>query len=68
MVEGEIAEVTDFGAFVKLMDGTEALIPKAEINEETQESLKNGDKIKAKIINISPDKIVLSLKAAEPVS
>src|SRR3990167_11460984 len=42
MVEGEIAEVTYFGAFVKLMDGTEALIPKAEINEETQESLKNG--------------------------
>lgn len=68
MVEGEITEVTDFGAFVKLIDGTEALIPKSEINEEAQESLKNGDKITAKIISISPDRIVLSLKAAEPVS
>ncbi|MEK7659442.1 MAG: S1 RNA-binding domain-containing protein, partial [Patescibacteria group bacterium] len=61
IVEGKILETTDFGAFVKLDDGTEALMPKSEMDEETQE-LKPGDKIKAVIIEASPDKIVLSSK------
>lgn len=67
MVEGEIIETTDFGAFVKLSDGTEALIPKTEIDEKEniQEILKTGEKIKAKIIEVSPNKIVLSLKTSE---
>lgn len=66
VVEGKILETTDFGAFVKLDDGAEALIPKSEMDEETQE-LKSGDKIKAAIIEASPDKIVLSSKALESV-
>lgn len=67
ILEGEITETTDFGAFVKLPDGTEALIPKLEIGEgkNMQEILKTGEKIKAKIIEVSPNKIVLSLKALE---
>lgn len=66
IVEGKILETTDFGAFVKLDDGAEALIPKSEMNEETQE-LKPGDKIKAAIIEASPNKIVISSKALESV-
>lgn len=64
IVEGEIVETTDFGAFVKLDDGTDALIPKSETdeNKNIQEPLKVGEKIKARIIEVSPDKIVLSLK------
>ncbi len=62
VIEGKILETTDFGAFVKLDDGAEALIPKSEMDEETQE-LKPGDKIKAAIIEASPDKIVISSKA-----
>lgn len=64
IVEGEIAETTDFGAFVKLSDGADALIPKSEIDESKNilEVLKVGEKIKARIIEVSPDKIVLSLK------
>jgi small subunit ribosomal protein S1 len=67
IAEGEISEMTDFGAFVKLTDGTEALIPKSEIGEDgsAQEILKAGEKIKAKIIEVSPNKIVLSLKSPE---
>lgn len=67
ITEGEIIETTDFGAFVKLPDGAEALIPKSEIGEakNMQEVLKVGEKIKAKIIEVSPNKIVLSLKALE---
>ena len=67
MTEGEIIETTDFGAFVKLPDGTEALIPKSEIGEDKnmQEVLKVGEKIKARIIEVSPNKIVLSLKDEE---
>lgn len=67
IAEGEIIETTDFGAFVKLPDGTEALIPKSEIGEDKnmQEVLKLGEKIKAKVIEVSPNKIVLSLKDEE---
>ncbi|MEK7579965.1 MAG: S1 RNA-binding domain-containing protein [Patescibacteria group bacterium] len=60
LVEGEIVEVTDFGFFVRLKDGPDALMPKSEI-EETVE-LKPGDSIKAKIIEVSPDKVVISSK------
>ena len=65
-VKGEIVETTDFGAFVKLDDGTEALISKSEVDEENIPGLKTGEKIEAKIIEVSPDKIVLSLKALKP--
>jgi len=71
IVNGEITEVTDFGAFVKLEKGVDALIPKKEIDWETatsyseknpKEILSVGQKIKAKIIQITPSRIVLSLK------
>lgn len=65
-VEGEIIETTDFGAFVKLEDGSEAMIPKSETEGEISE-LKKGDKIKAIIIEVSPDKIVLSSKTPKSV-
>lgn len=67
IVEGEITEVTDFGAFVKLVDESEALINKTEVEltegQDIKEVLKPGEKITAKIIEVSQDKIVLSLKA-----
>ncbi len=63
LAEGEIIETTDFGAFVKLSDGSDALIPKSEMNET--DDIKIGQKIKAKIIEASPEKIVLSLKTPE---
>lgn len=65
-VEGKIAEITDFGAFVKLSDGTDALIPKAEMElaeeQEIREVFRAGQAVKATVIETAPDKIVLSLK------
>lgn len=70
MVEGEITEVTDFGAFVKLSDNLDALIHSSEIDwkfiEDPREVMHIGDKIKAKIINLDGGRVSLSLKALKP--
>lgn len=67
MVEGEITEVTDFGAFVKLSDNLDALIHSSEIDwkfvEDPREILHSGEKIKAKIISLDGGRVALSLKA-----
>lgn len=70
MVDGEITEVTDFGAFVKLSDNLDALIHSSEIDwkfiENPREVLRTGDRIKAKIINLDGGRVALSLKALKP--
>lgn len=70
VAEGEITEVTDFGAFVKLSDNLDALIHSSEIDwkfiEDPREVLHIGDKIKAKIINLDGGRVALSLKALKP--
>ena len=67
MVEGEITEVTDFGAFVKLSDNLDALIHSSEIDwkfiEDPRKILSPGEKIKAKIISLDGGRVSLSLKA-----
>lgn len=67
VVEGEITEVTDFGAFVKLTDNLDALIHSSEIDwkfvEDPRSILKSGEKIKAKIISLDGGRVSLSLKA-----
>ena len=70
MAEGEITEVTDFGAFVRLSDNLDALIHSSEIDwkfiEDPREVLHIGDKIKARIINLDGGRVSLSLKALKP--
>ena len=67
--EGEITEVTDFGAFVKLSDSLDALIHSSEIDwkfiDNPKDVLHAGEKIKAKIINLDQNtgRVFLSLKA-----
>jgi len=95
VVEGEIAGITDFGAFIKFLpsaqdagdkgpesEGTrpeqfgleltaerfiEGLIHISELDwqliEDPAEVVKVGEKIKAKIISITDDRVSLSLKA-----
>ena len=71
MVEGEITALTSFGAFLRFgKEEIEGLIPLSEIcQKETEKSiaeiLKPKQKVKAKIIKISGDKIYLSLKALQ---
>lgn len=68
VVEGEITGITDFGAFIKFgKENLEGLIHISELDwqliEEPAEIVKIGEKVKAKIIEISGDKVFLSLKA-----
>jgi len=69
IVDGEITEVTDFGAFVRLSDSLDALIHSSEIDwkfiENPKEILHPKEKIKAKIVNLDMNtgRVFLSLKA-----
>lgn len=67
IVEGEVIEVTDFGAFVRLSDSLDALIHSSEIDwrfiENPREILRAGEKIKAKIVSLEGGRVALSLKA-----
>jgi small subunit ribosomal protein S1 len=63
LVEGEVSSVTDFGVFVKVPGGIEGLIHKSNLpenrEEDPDEALKKyhpGDKIKAVVLEIQPDK------------
>ena len=63
LVEGEVSSVTDFGIFVRVPGGIEGLIHKTNLPENRDESpddaLKKyheGDKIKAVILELQPDK------------
>jgi len=66
VIEGEITEVTDFGAFVKLNDSLDALIHSSEIDwkfvDNPKDILKQGEKIKAKIVSLDGGRVSLSLK------
>ena len=63
MVEGEISSITDFGLFVRVPGGIEGLIHKSNLTENRDDNpddmLKKytvGDKIKAVVIELQPDK------------
>jgi len=66
VVEGEITGITDFGAFLRF-GPLEGLIHISELDwkiiEDPAEVVKVGEEIKAKIINISGERVSLSLKA-----
>ncbi|MFQ5795371.1 MAG: S1 RNA-binding domain-containing protein, partial [Candidatus Bipolaricaulia bacterium] len=60
IVRGEITNIKDFGAFLRITDDVEGLIHVSEISEESistpQEVLTVGDMVKAKIIGINDEK------------
>jgi len=71
MVEAEITKITDFGAFVKFGSGKKGLIHISQVSDsyvkKVEDHLKMGDKVKAKVMKISPDgKIDLTLKSGAP--
>ena len=65
-VEGEVAALTPFGAFVKFGEGLEGLVHISEIVwqriDHPKDVLKIGDKAKAQIIDLNKSKIYLSIK------
>jgi small subunit ribosomal protein S1 len=69
VVKGKVARMTDFGAFVELASGVDALLHVSQISKEHIEKpsdvLKVGQEIEAKIVdfNEADKKISLSIKA-----
>src|SRR5262249_14560876 len=71
IVEGKIARLTNFGAFVELAEGIEGLVHVSELDEKRidkpEEAFKPGDVFPMKIIKIQEGekKIGLSIKAVK---
>ena len=71
VVEGKVARMTDFGAFVELEPGVDALLHVSQIAREHIEKpadvLKVGQEITAKVVDFKKDdrKISLSIKALD---
>ena len=71
VVTGKVARMTDFGAFVELEPGIDALLHVSQISKEHVEKpsdvLKVGEEITAKVVDFNEDdkKISLSIKALQ---
>ena len=71
IVKGKVARMTDFGAFVELAPGVDALLHVSQISrdhvEKPADVLKIGQEIEAKVVDFNEDdkKISLSIKALE---
>ena len=67
ILEGEITGTTDFGAFVRLPNGTEGLVHISEMDwalvDDPKSKFKVGDKVKVKVVEVKDGKISLSIKA-----
>src|SRR5215468_6878423 len=50
--EGTVISLVDYGAFVRVRDGIEALVPTADVLEEEGKKLKVGDKVRVEITNL----------------
>ena len=72
MVTGKVARMTDFGAFIELAPGVDALLHVSQISREhvdkPSDVLSIGQEITAKIVDLNEGekKISLSMKALEP--
>src|SRR5271166_5927627 len=66
IVEGKVRNLTDFGAFIEIEDGIDGLVHVSNLSwtkrvKHPSEVLKKGDRVKAVILAIEPDKRRLSL-------
>ena len=74
VIEGKVARMTDFGAFVELAPGVDALLHVSQISkahvDKPSDVLSVGQVITAKIVDLneSEKKISLSMKALEPAN
>ena len=71
VVNGRVARMTDFGAFIELEDGVDALLHVSQISrdhvEKPADILKVNDMIEAKVVDFNEDdkKISLSIKVLQ---
>ena len=72
VITGKVARMTDFGAFVELAPGVDALLHVSQISrahvDKPADVLAIGQEITAKVVdlNVEDKKISLSMKALEP--
>lgn len=68
VMEGTVEQLKDYGAFVNIGDGITGLVHISQINDRRlkhpSQVLKEGDKVKVKIIKIENNKISLSIREA----
>jgi len=60
-VEGRVRNLTDFGAFIEIEDGIDGLVHVSNLSwtkrvKHPSEVLKKGDRVKAVVLAIEPDK------------
>ncbi|MEE3420836.1 MAG: 30S ribosomal protein S1 [Lachnospiraceae bacterium] len=71
VVRGKVARMTDFGAFVELLPGVDALLHVSQISrqhvDKPSDVLQIGEEIEAKVVDFNAEdhKISLSMKALE---
>jgi small subunit ribosomal protein S1 len=67
IVKGKIRDVKDFGVFVELEDGVDALIRKEDVSPLDMDELNKGDEIEGVIVMLDPtnNKIRLSVRRLE---
>ena len=74
IVNGKVARMTDFGAFIELEPGVDALLHVSQISrdhvDKPSDVLKTGQQITAKVVDFNEEdkKISLSMKAIEPAA
>jgi len=69
IMEGTVESLMPYGAFIRLGDGLNGLVHVSQICErrikKPSEVLKEGQKVKVKVLNTNDNKISLSMKALE---
>jgi len=72
-VDGRVANITDYGAFVEIEDGIEGLVHTSELdwtnrNIHPSKVVKLGEQVKVKVLDVDQDRrrISLSLKQTQP--
>ena len=70
VVEGTVESLKNYGAFVELADGVIGLLHISQISSQRIKHpgvvLKEGQKVKVKILSVEENRISLSMKALEP--
>ncbi len=65
LVEGVISRIADFGVFISLEPGIEALLHSSQIDNEIAPNMREGQRILTRIISIEADKQRLGLSLKE---
>lgn len=72
IIEGKVQGITNFGAFIELAGGIVGLVHISEIADtyvkDVRDFIQVGEQVKVKVLNVSGNKIGLSIKQAIPPS